>query len=158
MRCLFYQPQNARCKSYIIFDIYKMHLLSFKTCCVRNGMCFTIFRFICLLRNFLLFNFWTFAALKMVKILGIDDNSEAFSLLVTFVFGIFLFIGTMALYMKVMGDKHQQEEVRIESLLFFQNFWLIFYFKEPHGSAWQRKNQQSFKGWIIYIMHNFYLY
>lgn len=48
----------------------------------------------------------------MVKILGIDDNSEAFSLLVTLVFGVFLFIGTMALYMKVMGDKNRQDEVR----------------------------------------------
>lgn len=48
----------------------------------------------------------------MVKILGIDDNSEAFSLLVTLVFGVFLFIGTMALYMKVMGDKNRKDEVK----------------------------------------------
>ncbi|CAG9806481.1 unnamed protein product [Chironomus riparius] len=52
----------------------------------------------------------------MVKILGIDDNSEAFSILVTLVFGVFLLIGTIALYMKVMGDKNRQDESHLQQL------------------------------------------
>lgn len=45
----------------------------------------------------------------MVKILGIDDNSEMFSLFVTFLFGVALFMGTCMLYMRVMEDKEQAE-------------------------------------------------
>jgi flagellar biogenesis protein FliO len=52
----------------------------------------------------------------MVKILGIDDNSELFSLFVTFLFSIALFMGTAMLYMKVMDDKEQKELEELEKL------------------------------------------
>lgn len=45
----------------------------------------------------------------MVKILGIDDNSEIFSLFITFLFGAALFMGTCILYMRVMDEKEQAE-------------------------------------------------
>lgn len=45
----------------------------------------------------------------MVKILWMDDNSEHFSLFVTFVFGIFLFVGTFFLHKRVMDQKERAE-------------------------------------------------
>ena len=40
-----------------------------------------------------------------MKVLGIDDNSEAFSLLVTAIIGVLLFAFTYALHKKVKGGK-----------------------------------------------------
>lgn len=62
-----------------------------------------------------------------MKVLGIDDNSEAFSLLITGVIGLLLFLFTYALNKKVMGTKvqsdvsvmqHALREDEIKSFLF----------------------------------------
>lgn len=44
-----------------------------------------------------------------MKVLGIDDNSEAFSLLITVIIGVLLFSFTYALNKKVMGSKIQSD-------------------------------------------------
>jgi Na+/melibiose symporter-like transporter len=44
-----------------------------------------------------------------MKIFGIDDNSEAFSLLVTVIIGILLFIFSYTLNKRVMAQKAQTE-------------------------------------------------
>jgi hypothetical protein len=84
-----------------------------------------------------LLNFWIkslshFAACsKMVKILGIDDNSEMFSLFITFCFACGLFMGTSILYIKVMNEK-EQEEVS----------W-----------AWKKFRSQSVKSRSLFLSH-----
>lgn len=44
-----------------------------------------------------------------MKLFGIDDNSEAFSLFVTVVIGILLFIFSYTLHKRVMAQKAQTE-------------------------------------------------
>lgn len=60
--------------------------------CVNNVLTTNVFKF----------------QLKM-KIFGIDDNSEAFSLFVTANIGVLLFIFTYALHQKVMGSKDRSD-------------------------------------------------
>lgn len=54
-------------------------------------------------------NFVTFSTAPKMKIFGIDDNSEAFSMLITAVIAIMLLLFTYALHRKVMGSKIQSE-------------------------------------------------
>lgn len=48
-----------------------------------------------------------------MKVLGIDDNSEAFSLLITAIIGILLFLFTYALNQRVMSSKIQSDIVSV---------------------------------------------
>lgn len=45
----------------------------------------------------------------MVKVLWMDDNSEQFSLFVTLVFGVILFVFTFLLHKRVMQQKERAE-------------------------------------------------
>lgn len=45
----------------------------------------------------------------MVKVLWMDDNSEQFSLFVTLVFGVILFVFTFLLHKRVMDQKERAE-------------------------------------------------
>lgn len=51
-----------------------------------------------------------------MKVIGIDDNSEAFSLLVTMVIGALLAIFTYLLHERVIGKKKVQSEVSVTLL------------------------------------------
>lgn len=44
-----------------------------------------------------------------MKVFGIDDDSEAFSMLLTAIIGVLLFVFTYALHQKVMGSKVQSD-------------------------------------------------
>ena len=84
-----------------------------------------------------------------MKVIGIDDNSEAFSLLVTIIIGALLAIFTYLLHDRVIGKKNVQSaevSVTLPSVLVYFLSFHFFFIPQNNQNTTILSGKQLFNG------------